>query len=134
MDVSIKNEIANFFKKSPGVLAVILFGSQAKNKSTLNSDIDLAVLFDPHQLPTFDQLIDQKETLSAQLRTPIDLVNLNKANPILKHQIFTQGTILFNQNPSYLTEFASRSLVEYEDLKRIRAPIEKAILKGRVYG
>ena len=59
---------------------------------------------------------------------------LKTGHHLLKHQIFTQGTILFNQNPSYLTEFASRSLVEYEDLKRIRAPIEKAILKGRVYG
>ncbi|MBI2335498.1 MAG: nucleotidyltransferase domain-containing protein [Deltaproteobacteria bacterium] len=134
MDVSIKNEITNFFKKLPGALAVVLFGSQAKDQSTLNSDIDLAVFFDPHQLPTFDQFMDQKEALSTQLQTPVDLINLNKANPILKHQIFTQGTLLLNQKPSYLTEFASRSLVEYEDLKRIRAPIEKAILKGRVYG
>lgn len=116
------------------MIAVLLFGSRAKGRATRASDVDVAVLFEEKHVPDFRAQMNFKEELGGELRAEIDLVVLNKANPILKHQIFTQGKKILENDSSRTTAFQVKSLFQYDDLKRVRAPIEKALLKGRVYG
>lgn len=129
-----KREIIGFFEKKKGVVAVYLFGSEAKKKGNKASDVDIAVLYEGSSVPDFHSKLEIQEALSSRLKKEVDVVVLNKANPILKHQVLKYGELLLNNNPSLVNTFIVRSLMEYDDIKRVRAPIEKNILKGRIYG
>ncbi len=130
----VKTVILSFFKKQSGVAGVYLFGSQAKKKIKKESDVDIAVLFEEGFVPDFRSQLEMREALSASLNKEVDLVLLNRGNPILKYQVLKYGELLLNNNPSWVNNFFVRTLMEYDDLKRVRAPIEKNILRGRTYG
>jgi len=127
-------EIKKYFEGQPEVTAVYLFGSQAKKKARAYSDFDLAVLYRSNDLPDFQKVLELKQKLSVILQGEIDIVVFNKANPILKHQVLQSGKLLFCRDHDVLNKCWVKSLMEYADLKKVRAPIEKSILKGRIYG
>ncbi len=126
--------ISSFFEAIPGVAAVYLFGSVARNRQTPQSDLDIGVLFEPSSVPEIFRQIEMRETLSGLLHQEVDLVVMNRANPILKHQIFKHGKLLLLKNKSFLLSFFTSSLNEYDDIKRVRAPIEKKLGQRRIYG
>lgn len=126
------SKIIAFFEKIPGVAAVYLFGSASKERKN-PEDIDIAVLFDDNAIPDFRTQLRWREDLTALLKKEVDWVVLNKANPILRHQVL-RGNLLVNNDPDRVNCFFSRTVSEYSDLKKIRAPIEKNLLKGRRYG
>lgn len=129
-----KKTLITFFQARKGIVAVYLFGSQAKQKSHGGSDVDIAVLYEEDKVPDFRNQLELRDTLSGILRKEVDLVFLNRANPILKHQILKYGALLLNHHPSLVNRFFVRTLMEYDDIQRIRVPIEKNILKRRLYG
>lgn len=126
--------LKKFFKKEVGLVALYLFGSHAKKSKRTPEDIDIAVLYERGSAPDPGQILETQESLSGLLKKNVDLVVMNRANPILKHQIFGEGKLLLNNSPSFLNEFFVKALNEYDDIKRMRRPIEQAILRGRVYG
>lgn len=134
MMAGMEETLKNYFKKEQGVVALYLFGSHAKKSKRAPEDIDIAVLYERGSAPDPRQILEMQESLSGLLKKDVDLVVMNHANPILKHQIFREGKLLLNNNPSHLNEFFARSLTEYDEIKRVRRPIEQSILKGRVYG
>lgn len=131
---SMEQVIKKFFSKKREVVAVYLFGSVVKKSKKNPEDIDIAALYLDKKAPDFREQLDIKENLVALLKKEVDLVILNRANPILTHQILRDGKQLLNNNPSLVNHFFVRSLNAYDDIKRVRAPIENAILKRRVYG
>lgn len=127
--------IREFFEPLPGVVAVYLFGSHARDRATAASDVDVAVLFEHQKIPDGQTLLDLQEALAGRLRVPsADLIVMNRINPILKYQIFRHGVIVLKKNMKQLNAFRVRSLTDYADIKRMRAPIERALLKGQIHG
>lgn len=127
--------ITEFCKAIPGVVAVYLFGSHAKGRATIGSDVDVAILFHPQKIPDGQKILDLQEALAGKLQVPsVDVIVMNRVNPILKYQIFRFGKLLVQNNMKQLNSFRVRSLTDYADVKRMRAPIERAILKGRIHG
>lgn len=127
-------KIESFFEGKKGVVAVYLFGSSAKKTKPVPEDVDIAVLFQRGSVPDFQEQIEMQEELVSLLKKEVDLVVLNRANPILKFQVLQHGRLIANADPSQLNLFVVRTLMEYDDIKRVRAPIERNILKGRVHG
>ena len=127
------SKIINFFEKISGVSAVYIFGSASKEGSHTPEDIDLAVLFETEKTPDIHGQLKMRESLTATLKEEVDLIVLNTANPILRHQVL-RGKLLVNNNRDAVNHFFVRTVLEYDDIKRIRKPIEKNILKGRRYG
>jgi predicted nucleotidyltransferase len=64
------------FSPQTGVIAVLLYGSQAKGVATPDSDIDLAILYDYNFIPTPMELWEMKESIAESLHCPVDLVCL----------------------------------------------------------
>jgi hypothetical protein len=64
----------------------------------------------------------------------VDVVCLNTASPILAHQVLRHGKKILVRNPRADHAFFVRTINQYDDLKRIRRPIEQQILRGRIYG
>ena len=112
-------ELARIFQKQNVVLAY-LFGSQAKGKTGLLSDIDIAVYFDESapanerfdlRLETLGQLMDLFKT------DEVDLVVLNDAPPLLSYRILKEGTLIFSDNHKKRLDFEVKAVLKYLDWK-----------------
>lgn len=97
----------------PEVIAAWCFGSAQTGLIQPGSDLDLGILFE--RLPNLDQLL----RLIADLQTAlsfenIDLVPLNKADPILRFEAVS-GRSIFCRDLARRAEFVSLTAREYED-------------------
>ena len=125
-------EILNtFFKDRNDVALAFLFGSFASGTMTARSDIDIGILF--HELPDIYGINNIKEDLSGLLKKEVDVVALNDASPILNMQVLKKGSLVFQVEKRYYTEFYGKTVSQYDDLKQIRKKCEDNILRGRIY-
>jgi predicted nucleotidyltransferase len=130
MNEQIKRTLRLFFKKEDNIRLAFLIGSFATGKSRPDSDVDVAVLFG--RIPDHMEILDLRERLSEGLKRDIDLVILNEAGPIIRMQALKTGIRLRAEKGTY-EDFFVRTVNEYEDLKQIRAPIEEAVLRRKIY-
>lgn len=126
--------IRDYYAGKEGIAAVFLFGSRAKGQARVNSDFDVAVLYENNQPPDLCEHLSMREDLVALLKSEVDLVNLNTANPILRRQVLKSDHPLLIRNRRAFADFFTRAQFDYDDLVRVRRPIEAKIARGRVYG
>jgi predicted nucleotidyltransferase len=108
-------------------VAVLLYGSHASGLPTAASDVDLGMVVGG---PTPDAfaLAKTRSDLEAILGRSVDLVALDSASPILRMEVLRRHRVLCNHDPEKFETFVVRTLGEYFDLKRVREPIERALL------
>lgn len=128
---TLARKISEFANSKPKIAAVYLFGSAVVDRLTPESDIDLGILFE-QKLSGID-LLQLQEEMTDVLGVQADIVNLDGASPILRMQVLKHGMRVFTRNETIVTAFFVRAINEYDDLKRVRKPIEDNILKGRIY-
>jgi len=116
------------------IVSVYLFGSIVTNRLNDESDIDIAIILKNSKEYKVPDKIQIREELSELLGRDVDVVYLNDAPVILRMQVFRKGIKLFDRNPNVTNTLIVKSQFEYDDLKYIRSPIERQILRGRVYG
>lgn len=123
--------IQSYFQRQPDVEAVFLFGSAAKGRSRPDSDLDLAVLLD-RSVPE-ETYLPQRLTfagdLSLQLKTDVDVVILNEAGPVLKHQVLLYGRLLYETDHRLITRFKARAWLEYFDWLPYKKKLDASVLK-----
>jgi len=132
------NEIGKKLKNclfgNPEIQLAFLFGSEAAGSPRTDSDVDIAVLYRPNQLPGSDALLELNDRLTALLKREVDLVVLNRASPIIRMQVLKHGKKIIEKDHRVYADFFVRTINEYDDLKRVRAVVEKNIMKGGIYG
>lgn len=115
--------IAEYFTQRSEVVAVYLFGSFAKAKEKLFSDIDIAVLIDFDRLEKFEQEYQfHLGKLSRMTRKDIDLVIMNTAGEELLNQIYITGhTIAINdyQKLSFFNMTAHSKIADFAYSRKI---------------
>lgn len=110
-------------------LAIVLFGSRSRGREHAGSDHDLAILTGrPH--PDALAVAGAKVDLEDILGGDVDLVLLDVASPVLAMEVLRGHRVLRVRDREALECFAVRTLGAYFDLKRVRQPIEAAILRG----
>lgn len=92
-----------------------IFGSYAKSSMRENSDIDIAIYL--RRDIDIDIYIEIKINLSEILRKEIDLVILNNAPPLLKHEIAKNHILLFSRDKALENRYRVKTLFEYNDMK-----------------
>lgn len=130
---SLEETIKNFFFQKLQVLSVDLFGSFAENRATEQSDVDIAIFCDPTNIPLGLELIDWREQLSDILKKEVDLVCLNTVSPIIGMQVDQKRKNIFVKNNLQYSQYQMRLFSDYAELKELRAPMEKQILKRKYY-
>ena len=110
-----------------GLDVLYLFGSMAAGTDRPDSDIDLAALFSRPLDPL--ERLSLATDLSAVVGRAVDLVDLDRANPILCMQVLRQGRILHEGSPRRRILFEASVPGRYEDLQRIRKPQIDAMLR-----
>ena len=91
--------ITAYLQKQPTVSAAYLFGSHAKGTARADSDVDIAVLFTTGL--SFKERFDLKLSLAGDLEElltkQVDVVDLEEASYLLRHQVFLHGILLFEK-------------------------------------
>lgn len=120
-------EAAQVLDRLSGLATLWVFGSRAKGTARSDSDLDLAALFDRPLQPA--ELADIAADLSVAIGLPVDLVDLDRASPILAHQVLKYGRLLVDRDPARRRRFFVRHVSVYDDLKILRREAEKALLE-----
>lgn len=128
----IETRINDILGAAPGSAAVLLFGSAARGQLRPDSDIDVAALFEYTRTPSVEERLVLQQRLEEAVQRDVDLVVLNDAPTILARQALTYGRVIACPNPRVYHEFVIRLATEYADFKRIRKPIEDAVIRRRV--
>jgi predicted nucleotidyltransferase len=120
--MDLRKRLVAFFASAPAeVVAVYLFGSEAREEARPDSDIDIAVLFAKAVPPT---LMGPELALAGQLEAllgrRVDLVNLNTASPDLSHRVFRDGVILLDRDKAARIRFEVARRNEYFDMEPFR--------------
>lgn len=98
---------------------IYIFGSYAKGNNNSKSDLDIAILLNDEYNP-MDKLSLIGDFTSIFKRDDIDLVILNSANAVLKHQVIKYGKLIFMENEDVKVNFEVRVLKEYMDMEPFR--------------
>lgn len=119
--------VVELLEQRCGLDAAYIFGSEAAGRTRPESDVDVAVLV--RRLPAAMERLQLRQDLEDRLRRPVDLIFLEDASPILARQVLRHGRLVFDGEPHRRAEFIVRSMTEYADLKRARAPAEKRLVE-----
>lgn len=129
----IEKTIIDYFGGIPHIVSVVLFGSYAQNTENESSDVDVAIFCDPAHVPDPFLLISWREGLSGLLCKDVDLVCLNTASPIIGMQVYKHGKVLIINDHKKYVDNQIRLFVDYAELKELRDPMERNILKRKYY-
>ncbi len=117
-DEALGDRIRRFFAaRAPEVIAVYLFGSEARGRATPRSDIDLGVLFGREVgdgLDAEDRRLE--DDLVRDLGREVDLIALDTAPPDLVHRVMRDGIILHESDRAARIRFEVKARNEYWDL------------------
>ena len=123
-EVSLK--LCSVFETKPEVEVCLLFGSAAKGKSGVNSDIDIAICGD--KAFTHDYLAELQVAIAERLGTEVDLLDMARMNGMILRQVITTGKKILNHNPDLLAHYIKKMLFFSEDMY----PNYQMILKAKV--
>jgi predicted nucleotidyltransferase len=115
-----------------GLDALFVFGSEAAGTQHRGSDLDLAALL--RRRPDALEVLDARTAVEEIAGKDVDLIDLGAASPILARQVLRSGRCVFGPNAPALASFEATLPSRYEDLKRIRAEAESALVQRVVHG
>ncbi|MFB6351367.1 MAG: nucleotidyltransferase domain-containing protein [Bradymonadaceae bacterium] len=104
-----------------------LFGSAATGHLRPDSDVDIAV--DVGRKLNADDIGRASAPLERLVGRPVDLVDLRRAGPILAMQVLRTGQLLVESNRRARLEFEMYTPSRYADFKRMRRPIDDALVE-----
>ncbi len=117
---------ARVIQEKTGASDVLLFGSAAEGRLRHDSDIDLAYI--APSPPLSEERLSLHGALLKELGRPVDLVFLPTASPILSMQVLRGGQPLLGPASTAFVHFTMKTVSAYDDLKRVRASAERALL------
>jgi predicted nucleotidyltransferase len=121
------SEVEAFAKAHPDIAAVYLFGSHASGHQRKRSDLDLGVLFN-RDIDGFRR-IDLETELSNLLGKDVDLIDMGKSGPFLRHQIYKHGKMIYLDGTDFPFRFRAASIRDYLDTNHLRR-VRRAYLYG----
>lgn len=125
---SLKNKIIDICKKEKNILTVYIFGSYGTNYQRKDSDLDLAILF--AKSPEVMRQMELAGKFELKLGIEVDLINLNKADIILKHDVITKGEKIYSQDDIRTADFKEHVFKYGPDAKISKKKIREDYIAG----
>jgi len=98
--------------KDPNVRFALIFGSHARGRARIGSDLDLAVYF--YRPPVGLDHLDLLSELSDLSGREVDLVVLNRASALLRHQVLKNRIPFCIKERSAYTRFREKAMADYD--------------------
>jgi len=111
-------KIIDFAKAHPDISAIYLFGSHAIGHPRSKSDIDFGILFNK-DVNGFTR-INMETEISNLLKKDVDLIDMRKSSPFLRHQIYKHGKFIYHDGSDFPFQFRASSIREYLDNNYLR--------------
>jgi predicted nucleotidyltransferase len=121
--------IVHFLVQKITPYVIYLFGSEAKQQTRRDSDIDLAYLSE-QELSHYERFMIAQE-LAGILNRDVDLIDLKSATTVFQAQIVATGKVLYCNNHHKRVLFEMKVLKEYAKLNEERKVILEQIQKRR---
>lgn len=116
----------------PCVAALFLFGSVARGDEHSGSDVDIGLLLTPDTPRDTLELLTLMEDIRGALgRQDVDVVVLNRADPLLLHRVARDGIVLYAKSNREVAEFHLYAFQQYEDTRPLRE-LEAEVLRERL--
>ncbi len=125
-----QTRLVGVFEPFPEVLAVYLFGSRARGEAKQGSDYDLGVVFAPGARDVYLELLGHLVGAGVE---PVDLVDLDRASPLLRFEAVARGRLIFRRPGFDHGSFFSRVVREYWDMEPLYR-IQREAMKRRWLG
>jgi predicted nucleotidyltransferase len=118
------------------VLAIFIFGSLAKGQARESSDVDIAVYVEPDAVPqsALTLRLGYIVELERAIGKRVDLVLLNQAPPLLRHQVFRHGRLVFERDRARVRRFIGDALVEFYDEITTLEAAQKTLIGRHLLG
>lgn len=113
-------QVVSLVREDPRVSWLSLFGSGGRGTDGTESDVDLAVWLDVPRDDIGEVLLELRDRLSRAIGRDLDLVDLNRAPILLRHQIQRDGRLLHERDHEARLAYESRTLQEAIDFEPIR--------------
>lgn len=101
MDTYITQEIISCITKYPEIQLFMLFGSRARGDARADSDWDFGYLAESN----FDPLLLLTDITLLLKTDKVDLVNLSKANGLLRFRVAKDGSVIYQKNGGEYEKF-----------------------------
>lgn len=130
-------KLAAYYNDKSEVLFGYLFGSFAQGTNRQSSDLDIGIYLE--NVATEDLLayrLPEIENLQKMFERTADLVIINQAPPLLKHEIFRHGILFKSHDDAFLVQYRVASFYQYLDQSQIIKryfEINKAKIQGDGY-
>jgi predicted nucleotidyltransferase len=121
-DSTLPEEVRRVVEAAPAdVVAVYLYGSQARGAASPGSDVDLGILLREAPPPTLRGTARTIESdVERAVHVPVEVVVLNTASADLIHRVLRDGILLLDRDRDARIRFEVRARNEYFDLAPIR--------------
>ncbi len=116
-----KHSLIEKIKEFPEVLAIILFGSYAKNKAKEISDIDIAVV-----LRRVDKQIEAE--IGSMYSKSLDVVLFHRLPLHIQFEVLKYGKEVFCRDEKALLEIKRMVLVEYIEMSEMYERVKRRVL------
>lgn len=116
-------------KNEEKISAAYLFGSYARGANTPLSDVDIAVLLSETPKNLLEYHLHLINKLSSIVGDNMDLIILNTAPPMLKHQIIKHGRIIYSRSERERVIFEAKAECEYLDFSRALRRYDECLIK-----
>lgn len=105
------------FQKIAEVRLAYLFGSTARETKKTPADVDIAVLLasDVSAERSLDIRTDLMFMIMKMVGKNVDVVILNRANVVLRHQVVKHGKLLYEREKDLSCAYQVATLRDYED-------------------
>ncbi len=110
-------KLKNFLDNDPNVIFVIIFGSGATGKQKRSSDIDIGIYF--VKPPEGLDLLDLINVLSELTGREVDVVVLNNASALLRHQAMKNRVTLTIKDVVIYRRFREKTISDYDEYKYV---------------
>lgn len=125
--------VAHIQSQLPQVMAIYVYGSEARNEVRDDSDVDIAVLGEHYFEPL--KLWNCRQNLAVKLGRDVDLIDLRAVSTVLRMQVFTDGHLILDNSNGQSGSYESLTYSDYARLNEERAGILEDIKnRGSVYG
>jgi predicted nucleotidyltransferase len=105
-------------ERFPEVQVLYLFGSRATGEARSSSDVDVAIFVDSSATEA-DPLYDLRvaDFLDQKLDPPVELVLMNKANPVLQHEVLRTGQRVYETDSELRARYELIAFKRFLDLR-----------------
>jgi predicted nucleotidyltransferase len=131
MKDELTKKLRAYFEDRAEVIAVYLFGSQAKNKTDRSSDVDIGILLDTKDRNNETEKRNQYLVdLANILKKDIHPVILNSAGEELMRQIFAKGDCILVKNQKKLSLFKMTMYARIADFGYYRDKMQSGLIQN----